>query len=645
MPRKSAALIAVITAGVLPLLSAGGSEAVEHRTVVSADPVDWTPQVLDGRVRGTATVGSTTVVVGDFTQVLEHDAADPVERRDIFAFDDRGRIIQTFAPRIHGSEVFDVLPSGDGRSVYIAGSFRAVNGSRSAARVTRLDVTTGKVIRSFDAPPFSNKATALDLVDGVLYVAGWFTRVGGQPRTLLTALDSRTGADLNTLDLTFRRTWNGGVLGAVEMTVRPNGSHLVVIGNFRRVDGAYRPQVAMVDLRGRTAKLDRWSTTRYSTKCSRRHETYMWGLDTSPDGRYFVIGTSGAYSGGPSTGTLCDTVARWEFRQRRPDRQPTWIDYTGGDTVTDVEVTGAAVYAGGHFRWFNNPYGRNVAGPGAVRRMGLAALDPRNGLPLTWNPGRARGWGVWGFASTEEGLWVGHDTPTVGGERHERLALLPFRGSTGNRPPDHTGTLPGQVFLLGLDNDSDDDDDGVSTREFGAYTAGPLTPVDDDGVPWSRARAAFMVDGRLYTAWPDGKLTRRSYDGASFGASRTVELNELTAFTEELGLMRAMWFDRAKGRLYFTLEGRGNRLYYRYFTPESDTVGAIRHQVRTGRVRFDRVTGAFLASDKLWYRNETGVVRSVTWRNGRVVGSSAKVSGPGVDGAEWSSRTFFLYAS
>lgn len=643
MPRISAVVIAAITAGLLPLLSASGSAAVDHETVVSSDPVDWTPHVLDGRVRGTATVGSTTVVVGDFSQVREHDAVGSVSRSDIFAFDDQGRISRTFVPDVVGSQIHDVIPSGDGQSVYIAGSFRSVEGRPRTARVARLNVVTGEVVRSFKAPSFNRQATALDLVDGVLYVAGWFTRVGGQPRTLLTALDSGTGADLNTLDLTFRRTWNGGVLGAAEMTVRPNGSRLVVIGNFRRVEGQYRPQIAMVDLRGSTAKLDNWSTTRYSTRCSRNHETYMWGLDTSPNGRYFVIGTTGAYSGGPSTGTLCDTVARFDFRGHRPNRQPRWINYTGGDTVTDIEVTGAAVYAGGHFRWLNNPYGRESSGPGAVRRMGLAALDPRNGLPLRWNPGRTRGWGVWGFASTEQGLWIGHDTATVGRETHERLALMPLQDGVGVVPPDHTGSLPGEVVLLGQRNDSGFDDT-VAERMLSGTSAGPLSAVDGGGVQWSQARAAFMVDGSVYTAWSDGTLIRRPFDGTSFGTPETVALNNLTAFSEELKLMRAMWFDRKSGRLYFTLRGHGNRLYYRYFTPESDTVGAMLHDAPVRKHRFDRLTGAFLANGKLWFRNRSGVLHSVRWKKGAVPRTIEKVSGPGVDGASWSSRTFFLHA-
>ena len=105
------------------------AEPVTHGRVVSANPADTTPHVLDGRVRGIATVGSTTVAVGNFTQVREQGSSTTINRSRIFAFDQGGKISTTFVPVVNGSEVFDVIPAGDGKSVYVAGSFQSINGA------------------------------------------------------------------------------------------------------------------------------------------------------------------------------------------------------------------------------------------------------------------------------------------------------------------------------------------------------------------------------------------------------------------------------------------------------------------------------------------------------------------------------------
>jgi hypothetical protein len=432
-----------------------------------------------------------------------------------------------------------------------------------------------------------------------------------------------------------------------------------------------------------------------------------------------------------------------------PNQTPTWIDYSGGDTFTQVKATGAVIYVGGHFRWVNNPYSGDAAGPGAVTRTGLAGLDPRNGLPFSWNPTRARGVGVWEFMTTSAGLWVGHDTNQTGGETRKRIALF-SSAREKQLPPENTGSLPGDVYLLGqpagvtsghwvarvnaagptlLANDNgpkwandtsdspspfhnggsntadwgnlpitrganlpattptaifsterwspsdspsmqwafpapigddltvrlyfsngysgtsqpgqrvfdvaidgttvlddydivadvgnqtgtmksfdiisdgsvdidfshvvenplingieiiDDDvpgpgpsaDDTVIDREFDGSTVTSSQTVGNGNQTWSDARGAVMIDNTVYTGWSDRTFKTRTFNGATWGAATNVNLDGLTSFGNELPNVTGMFYDKADGRLYYTLAGQ-RQLYYRYFEPESRVVGAV----------------------------------------------------------------------
>ncbi len=165
---------------------------------------------------------------------------------------------------------------------------------------------------------------------------------------------------------------------------------LVAIGNFTFVDGLLWDQVAMWHL-GASADLrtDR-QTHRYEPACfSWAYDSYIRDVDFSPDGSYFVIAATGG-----GNGTICDAAARFETDAAAPTR-PTWINYTGGDTLHSVAVTDKAVYVQGHQRWLDNPQGHDNAGPGASRPAGgRRGLDdrPAPAARTCWSPRVGCGW-------------------------------------------------------------------------------------------------------------------------------------------------------------------------------------------------------------------------------------------------------------
>lgn len=393
----------------------------EHNKVVSDNPVDWTPHVLDGIVLAFATVGNTVVVGGDFRRVSEADGSGEISQRHLFAFDrTTGRISRSFRPELDGPVL--ALATGADGTVYAGGRFGSVNGA-SQVGLTRLRVSDGaRTESSTGIGVQGGDVRALAVHGDDLYVGGTFTAIGGQSRTALARVDTSNDKVDAGFDMRLSKP-RAGRLRVESLAISPGGGRLVITGTFTAVMGQARHQIAMVDTSASPARVDRWSTGVYEPSCGREFASYLRGIDFSPDGSYFVVTTTGGHF---VRYAMCNTAARFETRPE-PEAKPTWTNHTGGDSLYAVAITGAAVYVGGHQRWLNNPYGHEDAGRGAVSRPGIGAIDPRTGKALSWNPTRPRGVGVKALLATPGGLWVGSDTDQLGREYHARIGMFPLQ--------------------------------------------------------------------------------------------------------------------------------------------------------------------------------------------------------------------------
>jgi hypothetical protein len=92
------------------------------------------------------------------------------------------------------------------------------------------------------------------------------------------------------------------------------------------------------------------------------------------------------------------------------------------------------------------------------------------------------------------------------------------------------------------------------------------------------------------------------------------------------------------GRLYYTLTG-DTRLYYRWFTPESNTIGADTFTASgtTDGRNWSTVSGMSLASGRLIYATTTGTLSSVAFTAGTPTGT-ATIHNTG----SWQSRGLFV---
>jgi len=389
--------------------------------VVSTNPVNYTPNITNGAAYKSAEANGMLYVGGSFTSVTAAAGTTPTgtfTRNHILAFNAAtGSISTSFAPNVNG-DVWAIVPSGT--SLYIGGSFSSVNGVARRG-LAKVDATTGAVDTSFNAALTSGNVTEAALVSGRLIISGTF------PKKIL-AVNPASGANTGYINVavTGSVASNAGPVEVYRFAVNPAGTKLVGVGNFTTVGGATHYRAFMLDLGSTAASVSAWRYTPLQQMCAASSlPDYMRDVDFSPDGSYFVFVSTGFVPLSGQVGiALCDAASRFETANLSPAR-PTWINYTGGDTLHSVAVTDQAVYVQGHQRWLNNPQGRDNAGPGAVSRPGIGAIDPTTGLALAWNPTKDRGVGGKDLLVTARGLWVASDTAHIGHETHMRIALLP----------------------------------------------------------------------------------------------------------------------------------------------------------------------------------------------------------------------------
>ena len=390
-----------------------------HSTVVSPNPVDFTPHVLDGTVWSMAVVGDTVVVGGAFTKVTDAARRTTLARKNLFAYGLRDGAIRTFAPQVDGA-VYSLAAGADG-TVYAGGAFKTVNGAAQRG-LTKLSLG-GQRVSAFTARIGWGDVRAVQARGSRLYAAGTFQNINGVNRAGLARLSSTTGAVDTGFDA--RLTAPGLSRTRVEhFDISPDGRKLVAVGALLRASGYDRTQIAMFDVAGPSAQLTSWYTDAYKPQCMKGFDTYLRQVKFSPDGSYIVVAATGRAS---SPDRLCDSAARFETGGTGR-HNPTWVQRTGGDSLYAVAVTGSAVYLGGHQRYFDNPHGTDAKGPGpgAVSRVGIGAVSPSTGRALSWNPTRKRGVGVRVFVATPQGLLVGSDTDQLGKEYHGRVGMFPL---------------------------------------------------------------------------------------------------------------------------------------------------------------------------------------------------------------------------
>jgi len=297
-------------------------------------------------------------------------------------------------------------------------------------------------------------------------------------------------------------------------------------------------------------------------------------------------------AGGGTPGTLCDAAARWETHKRGLRQRPTWVDYAGGDSLLSVAVSSPAVYVGGHQRWMNNPKGHNSAGPGAVPRPSIAALDPVSGMPLRWNPGRLRDkLKAIGFNGTE---WTSASVSSLGTHtqwHHMRGAFM----------------VDKKLFYGWSDG-------SFYQQHFTKSGFGTRTKIDPYHDP-------------VWDGVPTG--SGDTYDGKKPG------------FYRQLSSITGMFY--WNGRLYYTRSHK-SALFWRRFSVDSGTISSGQHRA-SGKRDWKTTLGMFRVGETIYFATrKTGKLHRMSFSGGAPRGVAKLVPGANAHGLKWASRGLVLYA-
>jgi PKD repeat protein len=238
----------------------------------------------------------------------------------------------------------------------------------------------------------------------------------------------------------------------------------------------------------------------------------------------------------------------------------------------------------------NNPNASDFAGGGAVPRPGLVALDPANGIPLTWNPGRnPRGAGAYSLLATPQGLYVGSDTDYIGNRKYFRgkIAFFPLAGGAA---PASTAvqSLPGGVYL-GASQQA-----AASNVLYRVNAGGGAVQAVDPGPDWSDGSGD--VSGGNTAGWspvPDVDATvpattpRSIFDSERWGAqSWTFPVPSGATVTVRLYYANRCTCTSGVGQRVFTVAIDGTTVQ-----PSYDIVADVGDQTGTMK-EFPNITAA-----------------------------------------------------
>lgn len=372
----------------------------------------------------------------------------------------------------------DVSP--DGRTLYIGGSFGAVNGINTT-RIAAINLPSCTVNTNFKPAAVSATVRAIEATGSAVYFGGDFKSVGSAARGMLAAV-STTGTLL---------PWAPVADQPVRALHAPAGRNVVIAGgDFLTINGADSKALAVLDPSSGT------SIRTYPNFFIPR-TSVVKSIDS--DGTSFYVGNEGTGGG----------VFDGRIRLDLTTYNQVWRDTCLGATQA-VSVYGKTLYAGHHAHDCSS---MNAFTDGV--RVHLSAQNIDNPSPmLQWNPitndGQGEKIGPRALTHTKAGnndvLWAGGEFTTVNGAGQQSLTRFgPGPGSAGPGTPQFVSAesqASGQNTIR-WQSTSDPDDSDLTYSVYRNGSSTPLGTVNASSLWWNLPQVSFTdttaVPGTAYT--------------------------------------------------------------------------------------------------------------------------------------------------